>query len=59
MLPTNLFLDLLPLMLRAALAPLWLVILLLILQSQRGLVNAIAFVTGITLVRSSCLMPPG
>ncbi|MFH7242886.1 MAG: GAP family protein [Spirulina sp.] len=49
--PTSLLLDLLPLMLGAALAPLWLVILLLILQSRRGLVKATAFVTGITLVR--------
>ncbi|QQE66998.1 hypothetical protein GFS31_37030 [Leptolyngbya sp. BL0902] len=51
MLPTTLFLDLLPLMLGAALAPLWLVIVLLILQSRRGLGKAIAFVLGITLVR--------
>lgn len=51
MLPTTLFLDLLPLMLGAALAPLWLVIVLLILQSRRGLMKAIAFVMGVTLVR--------
>lgn len=38
-------------MIGAALAPLWLVILLLILQSQQGLVKATAFVMGITLVR--------
>lgn len=49
--PTSLLLDLLPLMLGAALAPLWLIILLLILQSRRGLVKATAFVAGITLVR--------
>lgn len=51
MLPTHVFFNLLPLMLGAALAPLWLVLVLLILQSRRGLAKAVAFVTGITLVR--------
>lgn len=47
----TLFFDLLPMMVGAALAPLWLIAVLLILQSHNGLVKAIAFVSGVTLVR--------
>lgn len=47
----NLFFDLLPMILGTALAPAWIIIVLLILRSQNGLVKAIAFVTGTTIVR--------
>jgi hypothetical protein len=47
----NIFFDLLPMMLGAALAPIWIISVLLILRSPNGLVKAIAFVAGITLVR--------
>lgn len=43
--------DLVPMMLGAALAPLWVVLVLLILQSPRGLLKAIAFILGVTLTR--------
>lgn len=47
----NLFLDLLPMILGTALAPAWIIIVLLILRSPNGLVKAIAFVVGTTIVR--------
>ncbi len=47
----NLFLDLLPMMLGTALAPVWMIIILLILKSPNGVVKAIVFVVGATLVR--------
>lgn len=47
----TLFFDLLPMMVGSALAPLWIIAVLLILQSHNGLVKAIAFVSGVTLVR--------
>ncbi|MDX2228152.1 MAG: GAP family protein [Leptolyngbyaceae cyanobacterium bins.349] len=47
----TIFLDLLPMMLGSALAPVWIIIVLLILKGPNGWVKAIAFVTGITLVR--------
>jgi len=47
----NIFFDLLPMMLGAVLAPAWIIIVLLILRSNKGLVKAIAFVAGVTTVR--------
>lgn len=47
----TIFFDLLPMILGTALAPAWLILILLILQSHNGLVKAIAFVVGTTLVR--------
>ncbi|MBW4468737.1 MAG: GAP family protein [Pegethrix bostrychoides GSE-TBD4-15B] len=47
----NIFLDLLPIILGTALAPAWLIIVLLILQSHNGLVKATAFVIGTSIVR--------
>lgn len=43
--------NLLPMMLGTALAPIWIILVLLILRSRNGLLKAIAFVAGITLVR--------
>lgn len=47
----NIFLDLLPMILGTALAPAWIIVVLLILRSANGLLKAIAFVVGTTLVR--------
>jgi len=47
----DLFFDLLPMILGTALAPAWLIIVLLILRNQNGLMKAIAFVIGTTAVR--------
>ncbi|UBF24754.1 GAP family protein [Kovacikia minuta CCNUW1] len=43
--------DLLPMVVGAALAPVWMIIVLLILRSPNGLVRAISFVAGVTIVR--------
>jgi hypothetical protein len=48
--PTGLI-GLLPLILGAALAPFWVIAVLLLLASPRGLAKATAFVSGMTLVR--------
>lgn len=45
------FVELLPLVLGAMLAPAWIIIVLLLLASPRGLVKAAALVTGMTLTR--------
>lgn len=47
----NIFWELVPMMLGTALAPLWIIVVLLILRSPNGLVKATAFVIGTTLVR--------
>lgn len=47
----TLFVDLLPLILGATLAPIYPIIVLLLLQSERGLVKAIALVMGTVVVR--------
>lgn len=47
----NTFLNLLPMILGAALAPIWVILVLLMLRSPHGLVKAIAFVAGATTVR--------
>ncbi|MER3433834.1 MAG: hypothetical protein C4288_10465 [Leptolyngbya sp. ERB_1_1] len=47
----DIFFDLLPMILGTALAPAWVIIVLLILRNQNGLVKAIAFVIGTTVVR--------
>ncbi|WNZ22628.1 hypothetical protein HJG54_06990 [Leptolyngbya sp. NK1-12] len=47
----NIFWDLLPMILGTALAPIWIIIVLLILRSQNGLIKATAFVVGTTVVR--------
>ncbi|QYO68180.1 GAP family protein [Leptolyngbya sp. 7M] len=47
----NIFWDLLPMILGTALAPAWIIIVLLILRSDNGLVKATAFVAGTTIVR--------
>lgn len=43
--------DLLPMILGTVLAPVWIIIVLLILRSPNGLVKAIAFIAGVTVVR--------
>ncbi len=43
--------SLLPMILGSALAPAWPILVLLMLRSRNGLLKAIAFVTGVTLVR--------
>lgn len=48
---TSLLVELVPLILGAALAPLWIIIVLLMLASPRGVVKASAFVLGMTAVR--------
>ncbi len=48
---TNTFLNLLPMILGTALAPIWIILVLLMLRSRNGLVKAIAFVAGATTVR--------
>jgi hypothetical protein len=45
------FVELLPLILGAALAPFWIIITLLLLASPRGLAKAAAFIGGVTLTR--------
>ncbi|MGF1491439.1 MAG: GAP family protein [Microcoleaceae cyanobacterium] len=47
----NVILEMIPMMLGAALAPVWIILILLVLRSRNGLVKATAFVTGVTLVR--------
>lgn len=47
----NLFLDLLPMILGTALAPAWIILVLVLLRSPDGLVKTIAFVAGTTVVR--------
>lgn len=47
----NLFFDLLPMIVGTALAPAWIIAVLLILRSPNGFVKAIAFVAGTTIVR--------
>lgn len=47
----GLFVELLPMIRGAALAPLWIIIVLLLLASPQGLVKAVLFVLGMTLVR--------
>lgn len=44
-------LDLIPMMLGSALAPIWIILVLLILKTPKGFGKAIAFVAGMTLVR--------
>ena len=46
-----LLVDLLPLIIGATLAPIYPIVVLLLLQSERGLVNASAFVTGAVTMR--------
>ncbi|HQY90663.1 GAP family protein [Caldilinea sp.] len=48
---SDVFIDLLPVILAATLAPIYPIIVLLLLQSERGLGKAIAFVTGAVAVR--------
>ena len=48
---SNVFVDLLPLILAATLTPIYPLIVLLLLQSERGLGKAIAFVAGVVAVR--------
>lgn len=47
----NLFLELLPMMIGTALAPAWIIVVLVILRSPNGFVKAIAFVAGTTIMR--------
>jgi hypothetical protein len=47
----DVILKLIPMMLGTALAPIWIILVLLILQSSNGLVKAVAFVAGITTIR--------
>ncbi|MFM7425337.1 MAG: GAP family protein [Elainella sp.] len=47
----NVFAELLPMIIGAMLAPVWIIIVLLILRSPDGLIKAMAFVAGITTVR--------
>ena len=46
-----LFVELLPMILGAALSPIWIIVVLLLLASPQGVVKAAAFVLGMTLVR--------
>jgi hypothetical protein len=48
---TSVLVELLPLILGAVLAPIWVIIVLLLLASPRGLLKASAFVLGMTLAR--------
>jgi hypothetical protein len=48
---TNTFLNLLPMILGTALAPIWIILVLLMLRSPNGLLKALAFVAGATTVR--------
>ncbi|MBE2239511.1 MAG: GAP family protein [Caldilineaceae bacterium] len=48
---SNMFVDLIPLILSATLAPIYPIIVLLLLQSERGLGKTIAFVTGAVTMR--------
>lgn len=47
----NIIFDLFPMILGTVLAPVWIIIVLLVLRSPNGLVKAIAFIVGITIVR--------
>lgn len=48
---TSAFLSLLPMIVGAALAPVWLIITLLLLGGERGLAKAVSFVAGMTVAR--------
>jgi len=48
---TNVILTTLPMMLGAALAPIWIILVVLLLRNPNGLVKGIAFVAGATIVR--------